>query len=97
MTLRDVGTVIWATGFRPHYPWLPQQLLDNKGAIIHTGGIMTKPGMYVLGLPFLRCRKSSFLDGVGPDANELADHLVRYIGRRDGASPREAAVAGRSA
>ncbi len=77
--LNDVGTVIWATGFRPNYPWLDDDLLDRKGAIRHDGGVMARPGMYVLGLPFTRRRKSSFIDGVGPDALELTDHLVNHL------------------
>ena len=81
--LRPIGTVIWATGFRPTYPWLDQRLLDRKGRLVHDGGVLPAPGMYVLGLPFLRRRKSSFLDGVGPDAVELATHLV---GRLDATS-----------
>jgi len=33
------------------------------------------PGMYVMGLPFMRRRKSSFIDGAGEDAADLAAHL----------------------
>jgi putative flavoprotein involved in K+ transport len=40
------------------------------------------PGLYVLGLQFLRRRKSSFLDGVGQDARELAAHLADHLDRR---------------
>jgi len=79
LDLRDVRTIVWATGFRPHYPWLEPHLLDAKGAIRHDGGVMASPGMYVLGLPFLRRRKSSFIDGVGPDAVELTTHLVDHL------------------
>lgn len=85
----DFSTVVWATGFRPEYPWLEPHLLDRKGMIVHCGGIMTQPGMYVLGLPFLRRRKSSFLDGVGPDANDLSSHLAGFLdqqARRHGVS-----------
>lgn len=82
LDLRDVQTVVWATGFRPNYPWLDDQLLDAKGAIRHHGGVMEQPGMYVLGLPFTRRRKSSFLDGVGPDAAELTDHLAGHLEAR---------------
>ena len=81
MDLRMVGIVIWATGFRPCYPWLPDEFLDRKGAIIHDGGVMTEPGAYVLGLPFSRRRKSPFLDGVGPDACDLAGHIARHLDR----------------
>jgi putative flavoprotein involved in K+ transport len=31
--------------------------------------------MYVMGLPFMRRRKSSFIDGAGKDAADLAAHL----------------------
>ena len=79
LDLNDVGTVIWATGFRPNYPWLDSDLLDCKGAISHDGGVMNRPGMYVLGLPFTRRRKSSFIDGVGPDALELTEHLSGHL------------------
>ncbi len=79
LPLQGVGTVVWATGFRPQYPWLDPELLDRKGRIVHDGGVMAAPGMYVLGLPFLRRRKSSFLDGVGPDAHELTDHLAHHL------------------
>ena len=78
-TLSDFSTVIWATGFKPNYPWLEEGLLDRKGGMIHDGGVMNQPGMYVLGLPFTRRRKSSFLDGAGPDARFLADHLVAHL------------------
>jgi putative flavoprotein involved in K+ transport len=72
-------TVVWATGFRPRYPWLESDLLDHKGAIRHDGGVMERPGMYVLGLPFTRRRKSSFIDGVGPDSLELSAHLAHHL------------------
>ena len=77
--LRPVRSIVWATGFRPAYPWLDAELLDAKGQIIHDGGVMSAPGMFVLGLPFLRRRKSSFLDGVGPDALDLVEHLTRHL------------------
>jgi putative flavoprotein involved in K+ transport len=67
-----IGTVLWATGFRRSYPWLQVPVLDAVGEIIHDGGITAVPGLYVLGLQFLRRRNSSFLDGVGADARELA-------------------------
>ncbi len=79
LDLDAVETVIWATGFRPEYPWLEDDLLDRKGQIVHDGGVMSRPGMYVLGLPFTRRRKSSFLDGVGPDARDLSRHLSRHL------------------
>lgn len=71
-----IRTVLWATGFRRSYPWLHVPVLDSRGEIRHTGGITPAPGLYVLGLNFLRRRSSSFLAGVGKDAQELSDHIA---------------------
>jgi putative flavoprotein involved in K+ transport len=81
LDLRSVGTVVWATGFRPRYPWLDESHLDPRGRLVHDGGVLSTPGLYVLGLPFLRRRKSSFIDGVGPDAQELCTHLAAHLDR----------------
>jgi putative flavoprotein involved in K+ transport len=76
-----IGTVIWATGYRPDYSWLEVPVLDRKGRIRHDGGIVSAPGMYVMGLPFMRRRKSSFIDGAGDDAADLAAHLSQDLAR----------------
>ena len=75
------ATIIWATGFVPNYPWLPPQLLDRRGAIVHDGGVMKDPGMFVLGLPFLRRRKSGFIEGAGCDATEVMQLLQAHLER----------------
>jgi putative flavoprotein involved in K+ transport len=54
-------------------------VLDARGEIRHSGGVTPEPGLYVLGLQFLRRRNSSFLDGVGADARDLAGHLARHL------------------
>jgi putative flavoprotein involved in K+ transport len=76
-----IGTVIWATGYRPDYSWLDIPVLDRKGRIRHDGGVVAASGMYVLGLPFMRRRKSSFIDGAGDDAADLAAHLGQNLAR----------------
>jgi putative flavoprotein involved in K+ transport len=76
----NIKTVIWATGFRPDYSWLDVPVLDHKGQIRHDGGVVTEsPGLYLLGMPFLRRRKSSLIDGVGDDARDLSAHLEAYV------------------
>jgi len=82
-----IRTVLWATGFRRDYGWLQVPVLDDAGEIIHRGGVTPCPGLYVLGLRLLRRRQSSFIDGVGFDAEELADELARRL-----AQPSEAAA-----
>jgi putative flavoprotein involved in K+ transport len=83
-----IRTIIWATGFRPDYSWLDLPVLDYKGNIRHDGGVVTEaPGLYVMGLPFLRRRKSSLIDGVGDDARDLSAHLAAHLGARSEAVP----------
>jgi putative flavoprotein involved in K+ transport len=83
LDLSDGGirTVIWATGYRPDYSWLDVPVFDRKGRIRHDGGVGAAPGMYVLGLPFMRRRKSSFIDGAGDDAADMASHLHLGLAR----------------
>jgi putative flavoprotein involved in K+ transport len=74
-----IRTILWATGFRPDYSWLDVPVLDSKGMIRHDGGVAESPGLYVIGLPVLRRRKSSFIHGVEDDARDLHEHLVNYL------------------
>jgi putative flavoprotein involved in K+ transport len=75
-----IKTVIWATGFRPDYGWLHVPVLDRKGRIQHDGGVVVRsPGLYVMGLPFLRRRKSPLIDGAAADARDLSAHLAANL------------------
>ena len=76
----EIRTIIWATGFRPDYSWLDMPVLNHKGQMRHDGGIVTEfPGLYVIGLNFLRRRKSSFIHGAEDDARDLVSHLGAYL------------------
>ena len=44
---------------------------------MHRRGITTIPGVHFLGLPWLYKLKSAFLNGVGEDAEYLAEHISR--------------------
>jgi putative flavoprotein involved in K+ transport len=77
-----IKTIIWATGYRPDYTWLELPVLDRKGMIRHDGGVADLPGLYVMGLHFMRRRKSTLIDGAGDDARELSEHLSSYLDGR---------------
>ena len=79
LTSGEIRTIIWATGFRPDYSWLDVPVLDRKGLIRHDGGVVPSPGMYLMGMPFLRRRKSALIDGAGDDAHDLSAHLAAYL------------------
>jgi putative flavoprotein involved in K+ transport len=86
----NIRTIIWCTGFRPDYGWLEVPVLDHKGMIRHDGGITASPGLYLMGAPFMRRRKSTLIDGAGDDARDLSAHLASYI---DAQVPRLSALA----
>jgi putative flavoprotein involved in K+ transport len=76
----EIRSILWATGFHPDYSWLDVPVLDRKGRLKHDGGVVTgAPGMYAIGLPVLRRRKSTFIHGAEDDAREIVDHLATYL------------------
>ncbi|HEU0239677.1 MAG TPA: NAD(P)-binding domain-containing protein [Micromonosporaceae bacterium] len=70
-----ISTVVWATGFRPSYPWLAVPALDPDGRIRHRRGVTAIPGLYAIGLRFQGRRNSTFIDGARHDATFLADRM----------------------
>jgi putative flavoprotein involved in K+ transport len=78
----EIGSIVWATGFRPDYRWLDVPVLDAKGRLRHEGGVLETPGLYALGLPLLRRRRSSFINGIEDDARTVIDHLARDLAVR---------------
>ena len=75
----EIRSIVWATGFRPDYGWLDVPVLDEKGHLRHEGGVADSPGLYALGLPVLRRRRSTFICGIEDDAREVIEHLAGYL------------------
>jgi putative flavoprotein involved in K+ transport len=84
LDLTAFSTVVWATGYRPTYSWLGPDALDRRGRPAHDGGVGAIPGLYFIGLPFLRRRRSNLLAGLGADAADLSAHLRTYLDARVG-------------
>lgn len=79
----QITTIVWATGFRSDHSWLDLPVRDRAGRIRHDGGVVTgAPGLYMLGLPVLRTRASTYIHGTVPDSQALADHLHCSLGSR---------------
>ena len=80
---RKIGTVIWATGYRRHYPWLRVRgACGPDGEILQRHGITPVPGLYTIGIRFQSRRTSHFIGGAGQDAAELADVIAGAAHRR---------------
>jgi putative flavoprotein involved in K+ transport len=75
----EIRAIVWATGFRPGYGWLDVPVVDAKGHLRHEGGVVDSPGLYALGLPVLRRRRSTFICGIEDDAREVIAHLARHL------------------
>lgn len=78
--LSRFGAVVFAAGYRPHYEsWIHcPAAFDELGFPIHEDGASTRiPGLYFVGVHFLRKRKSSLLIGVGEDAALVAGKIAQ--------------------
>src|SRR2546428_11421582 len=87
LDLAGFGAIIFAGGFRPDYrQWvrIPEAFDELDFPLHQEGASLAAPGLYFVGVHFLRKRKSSLLFGVGEDAAIVA----RAIGERQPAPRR---------
>jgi putative flavoprotein involved in K+ transport len=70
-------TVIWATGFSSDYSWIdvPFQMEDGF-PVQERGAVLSAPGLYFVGLPFLHSFGSMLILGAGRDAERVVRHIV---------------------
>ena len=84
LTNGETRTIVWAAGYRPDYSWLDVPVFDGRGRVRHEGGVVTGVrGLYLLGSPFLRRRRSTFISGAVRDSDDLARLIWRDLSRRD--------------
>ncbi len=82
-TRHEVDAVLWATGFRTHYPFVQAEgALTEHGAPVHVGGVSPVDGLYWLGLPWQRRLDSSILHGIAADSRDLIAPLLQRLGRK---------------
>jgi putative flavoprotein involved in K+ transport len=70
-----ISTVLLATGYRPHHPWLRVPVTTADGSIRQHRGITPAPGLYVVGQRFQHRRDSGFIDGARHDAEHVVAHI----------------------
>ena len=76
LTKISVGTVIWATGYRPDFSWVRLPFLDADGYPVQRRGVTSVDGLYVLGLDWLHTAKSGLFAGITDDASYLASVIT---------------------
>ena len=78
-----IGAVIFSGGFRPDYArWVhvPDAFDDMGFPVQFDGASAVAPGLFFVGVHFLRTRMSSLLYGVGEDAAVVAQGVARHLG-----------------
>jgi len=71
-----IGTVLLATGYHPHHPWLRLPIVGPDGFIEQYRGVTAVPGVYVVGQRFQHRRDSATIDGARHDAEAVVGHLL---------------------
>lgn len=79
VSLDGIGAVIWTSGYRPAYGWVKFPVFDNMGFPVQTDGRTKVPGLYFMGVHWMRKNKSSILYGAGEDAEIVARHVVEAV------------------
>jgi putative flavoprotein involved in K+ transport len=73
-----IGTVIWTSGYRPDYGWVKFPVFDDMGFPVQADGLSAVPGLYFMGVLWMRKNKSSILYGAGEDAEVVARQIVEH-------------------
>ena len=79
MRRNNINTIIWATGFGADYSYIKLPVFDSNGKLFHKDGIPGYPGLYFLGYPWLRSRKSPILFGIIVDAIFVTGKIYEYF------------------
>lgn len=76
----EVDAVLWATGFRTHYPFIQvPEALTEHGAPRQSGGVSPVPGLFWLGLPWQTRLDSSIVHGIAADSRDLVPPLQEHL------------------
>jgi len=76
-----ISSVIWATGFDFDLSYLKVPVIDDTGSLKQHEGISEIDGLYFLGLPWMRKRKSSIILGIREDAEFIISKIMeKYPG-----------------
>jgi putative flavoprotein involved in K+ transport len=76
----EVGGVVWCTGFTGDFSWLEAALVGPGGLPRHSEGVAPAPGLWYLGLRWMRRRGSSILYGFPGDAAWVAGEVGTHLG-----------------
>jgi putative flavoprotein involved in K+ transport len=71
----EAANVIWCTGFHPGFSWIDLPVFGAEGPVHERGIVESEPGLYFVGLEFLYAMSSVMVQGVGRDAEFIANSI----------------------
>jgi putative flavoprotein involved in K+ transport len=77
----NISSIIWSTGFNVDFSYIKLPVFNTEGKLMHKDGIQATPGLYFLGYPWLRSRKSPILFGILDDAKFVANKIYNVNGQ----------------
>lgn len=72
-----IASVIWSAGYAWDFALVQAPIFDSFGYPVQSDGATAVPGLYFIGLPWLRTQGSGLLWGVGEDAALVAETIAR--------------------
>jgi putative flavoprotein involved in K+ transport len=78
LTDNNITSIIWTTGFAGDFSYLNLPVSDKDGVIKHVNGISDIDGLYFIGLPWLRKRKSGIILGIREDSEYVIEKLMEH-------------------
>jgi putative flavoprotein involved in K+ transport len=74
----SVGSVLWATGYKPDFSWIKMDVTDKTGWPKNKRGVSEQfKGLYFVGMLFQYGLTSGLVGGVGRDAAFVANHIKK--------------------
>ena len=75
----NITSIVWTTGFTGDFSYLKLPVFKDDGLLRHKNGISDIEGLYFLGIPWLRKRKSGIILGIREDVEFIAEKLLKQI------------------
>jgi putative flavoprotein involved in K+ transport len=72
----NIKSIIWTTGFSGDFNYIKLPVLTEEKMPKHRNGISEVTGLYFIGLPWLRKRKSALIPGISDDAEFIVNQIL---------------------
>lgn len=78
LTEKDIKTIVWATGYSGDFSYIKLPVFNSAGIPEHREGVSPVAGLFFIGLPWLRKRKSGIIVGIKEDSEFIAEKILSH-------------------